>query len=147
MISLRNSFRLGFAAAMLAFAGTTFAEDGLSQLTELSLDGNDACFGRIYDASHIAAHPNQKVTRIFFFYGHDPVSRPNEESQNSVAEAGYNAFITTTVRGASKPDWAGGWCRKDKEDGHIYCGMECDRSMGTLKFDGKGRLVMEGVGR
>ncbi|MDW6022262.1 hypothetical protein SAZ10_10915 [Mesorhizobium sp. BAC0120] len=147
MISLRNSFRFGFAAAMLAFAGATFAQDDLARLTELSPDGGDACFGRVYDARHMAAHPNQKVTRIFFFYGRDPVSRPNEESQNGVADAGYNGFMTTTLRGAGKPDWAGGWCRKDSENGAIYCGMECDRSMATLKLDAKGRLVMDGVDR
>jgi hypothetical protein len=147
MISRKNSFRFGFAAAMLAVAGTTFAQDGLSPLTELSPDGSDACFGRIYDGRHMAAHPNQKVTRIFFFYGHDPVSRPNEEPRNSIADAGYNGFITTTVRGATKPDWAGSWCTKDKESGGILCGMECDRSIGMLNLDPKGRLVLNGVNR
>src|SRR5215831_18058513 len=125
MISLKNSFRFGFAAAMLAFAGSTFAEDGLSQLTELSPDGNDACFGRVYDARHMAGHPNQKVARIFFLYGHDPVSRPNEEPGNGIADAGYNGFMMTAVRGARKPDWVGSWCVKDKESGNIHCGMEC----------------------
>jgi hypothetical protein len=147
VISLKNSIGFGFAAAMLAVAGTTFAGDGPSPLTELSPDGGDACFGRIYDARHMAAHPNQKVTRIFFFYGHDPVSRPNEEPVNGIADAGYNGFITTKVRGAGKPDWAGGWCAKDEESGNIHCGMECDRTMAVLKLDAKGGLVLNGINR
>jgi hypothetical protein len=132
---------------MLIFAGATLAQDDLARLTELSPDGGDACFGRVYDAKHMAAHPNQKVARIFFFYGHDPVSRPNEEPQNGVADAGYNGFMTTRLRGAGKSDWAGGWCIKDEESGNFHCGMECDRTMAMVKLDTKGRLVLNGVER
>ncbi|TGS57727.1 hypothetical protein EN826_032370, partial [Mesorhizobium sp. M1D.F.Ca.ET.183.01.1.1] len=64
--------------AVLFVAGSALAEDA-PKLTELSPNGADACFGRVYDAAHLKAHPHQKVARIFFYYGRDPVSRPNEE--------------------------------------------------------------------
>jgi hypothetical protein len=148
MIPAGNLIGIGLAAAMLAFAGTALAEDGGPlPLTELSPDGGDACFGRVYDAAHLKAHPGQKVTRIFFLYGHDPVSRPNEEPGNGIADAGYNGFMTTTVRGARKPEWVGGWCGKAEEGADIHCGMECDRTMATLKLDAQGRLIVRNVDR
>ncbi|MDX8438451.1 hypothetical protein [Mesorhizobium australafricanum] len=130
-------------AVLAAFAGAASADNALS-LKELSPNGADACFGRIYDAAHLKAHPHQKVARIFFFYGHDPVSRPNEEpaaNQNT----SYNGFLTTTVHDAKKPEWAGGWCNKndpsDPSSG-IRCGMDCDRTLASLKVDDKGKLLL-----
>eukprot|EP01035_Chromulina_nebulosa_P052953 gene52953-72279_t len=64
----------GFGVALLGLlAGPAGADDAL-KLRELSPNGADACFGRVYDAAHLKAHPKQKVARIFFYYGHDPVS-------------------------------------------------------------------------
>lgn len=137
----------GFRAVLLsALAGTAFADERPG-LTELSPKGADACFGRVYDAAHLKAHPKQKVARIFFLYGHDPVSRPNEESTAN-ADTSYNGFLTTTVRGAKTPQWAGGWCSHESEDGKsgpIRCGMDCDRTMASLKLDDKGRLILTDV--
>ncbi|TKB21238.1 MAG: hypothetical protein E5V75_04080 [Mesorhizobium sp.] len=129
--------------AALFISGAALAEDAL-KLTELSPNGADACFGRVYDAAHLKAHPHQKVARIFFYYGHDPVSRPNEEPATD-ADSSYNGFLTTTVRGAKAPEWTGGWCNKegpdDKASG-IRCGMDCDRTLASLKVDEKGRLIL-----
>ncbi|WP_245429435.1 hypothetical protein [Mesorhizobium sp. WSM3860] len=132
--------------AALFFVGAALADDA-RKLTELSPNGADVCFGRVYDAAHLKAHPHQKVARIFFYYGHDPVSRPNEEP-STMSDAAYNGFLTTTVRGAKKPEWAAGWCNNedpsDKASG-IRCGMECDRTLASLKVDDKGRLILSNV--
>jgi len=132
--------------AALFSVGAALADDA-PKLPELSPNGADACFARVYDAAHLKAHPKQKVARIFFFYGHDPVSRPNEEP-STIGAAAYNGFLTTTVRGAKKPEWAAGWCNKedpsDKASG-IRCGMECDRTLASLKVDDKGRLIVSNV--
>ena len=133
-------------AALAAFAGAARAEQP-PKLPELSPTGADVCFGRVYDAAHLKAHPRQKVARIFFFYGHDPVSRPNEEPPAN-QDTSYNGFLTTTVRGAKKPEWASGWCNKedpsDKASG-IRCGMDCDRTLASLKVDDKGKLLLSGL--
>ena len=125
---------LGVSRCSVLLAGTAGADDAL-KLTELSPNGADACFGRVYDAAHLKAHPKQKVARIFFYYGHDPVSRPNEEPAAN-ADTSYNGFVTTTVRGAKAPEWAGGWCNHQSEDGTsgpIRCGMDCDRTHGVAQ--------------
>ncbi|TIX44615.1 MAG: hypothetical protein E5V33_33455, partial [Mesorhizobium sp.] len=54
----------------------------------------------------------------------------------------------TTVRGTKKPEWAAGWCNRQSEDGKsgpIHCGMECDRTLASLKVDDKGRLIVSNV--
>ena len=130
-------------AALAVIAGAARADDALS-LKELSPNGADACFGRIYDAAHLKTHPRQKVARIFFYYGHDPVSRPNEEPRTD-QDTSYNGFLTTTVRGAKAPEWASGWCNKNDPDdpsSGIRCGMDCDRTLASLKVDAKGRLTL-----
>lgn len=135
----------GVGVALLAAVDrAAFAED---RLTELSPDGKDACFGRVYDAAHLKSHPQQKVARIFFYYGRDPVSRPNEEPSTGI-DSSYNGFMATTVRGAGAPEWLGGWCSHESEDGKtgpIRCGMDCDRTMASLKVDDKGRLIVSDV--
>lgn len=126
------------------------AADQLPPLKQLGADGGSACFGRVYDADHLKAHPRQKVARIFFYYGPDPVSRPSEDPSDGLASAGYNGFMTTTVRGAKRPEWVGGWCRAPEDgadDGKIRCGMECDRTMAELSLDAQGKLVVGGVAR
>ena len=145
MIS-RTIMLSGLGVALLAaLAGTAFADDA-RKLTDLSPDGKDACFGRVYDAAHLKVHPHQKVGRIFFYHGNDPVSHPNEEP--SSGPSGYTGFMATTVRSARKPEWVGGWCGKgDPQSSEIHCGMECDRTMASLKVDEKGRLIVSGVQR
>ena len=134
----------GLGVALLGLlAGTAVADDAL-KLRELSPNGADACFGRVYDAAHLKAHPKQKVARIFFYYGHDPVSRPNEEPTAN-PDTSYNGFVTTTVRGAKAPQWASGWCNHEirgRHIGPIRCGMDCDRTLASLKVDDKGRVLL-----
>jgi len=135
-----------FCAVLAAFTGAARAEQP-PNLPELSPTGADACFGRVYDAAHLKAHPHQKVARIFFFYGHDPVSRPNEDPTAN-QDNSYNGFLTSMVRGAKKPEWASSWCHKsdpsDPSSG-IGCGMDCDRSLASLKVDDKGKLLLSGL--
>ncbi|MHA6686535.1 hypothetical protein [Mesorhizobium sp. A556] len=115
----------------------------------LSPDGKDACFGRVYDAAHLKTHPNQKIARIFFLQGNNPVNRPMEEA-DFVMGSGYTSYMTTTARGADRPEWVGGWCGmsgSDEEAGAIHCGMECDRTMAQLKLDAKGSLIVSSLDR
>jgi hypothetical protein len=127
------------------FAGTAFAQTS----SALSPDGKDACFGRVYDAAHLKTHPHQKIARIFFLQGKNPVNRQMEEP-DFVMGSGYTSYMTTTVRGASRPEWVGGWCGmtgSDEQAGTIHCGMECDRTMAELRLDAKGRLFVSGIDR
>lgn len=150
MTSFASIARIGLGLAVWsALAGMAWAEQGEAQPATVGTgaDGKDVCFGRVYDAAHMKAHPRQKVVRFFLLQGHDPVSRPSEDPSYA-AGSGYNAYMTTTVRGATKPEWTGGWCGSLEDGGaagEISCGMECDRHMADLKRDAKGRLLVSGI--
>lgn len=151
MMMMSRKIAAGSAAIVGVLIATAAAHaDEPRMLKELSPDGGSACFGRVYDAGHLKAHPHQKVARIFFYHGPDPVSRPSEDPTEGTGIAGYNGFMATTVRGVSKPEWAGGWCNAADEDGGksaIHCGMECDRTMADLSLDAKGRLKVDAFDR
>jgi hypothetical protein len=137
-------FRVGVVcAAIAAFAPQTKADE--KYLPLVSPDGQDACFGRVYDDAHLKAHPNQKMQRIFLLYGHDRVSRPNEEPPPRQSSE-YSVFVSTSMRGARTPKWVGAWCHPDDAaDGKpasVHCGMECDRGMGTIRRDAKDGIIL-----
>jgi hypothetical protein len=143
-----SKFRCGLIGAALgAFPFCALADE--AKLPELSPDGKEVCYGRVYDAPHLQAHPNQNVQRIFFFYGHDPVGHPNEEPPQQGTS--YTIFLATTTRDEKKPKWAGAWCHGDNSDGaHVAkgpfsCGMECDKTFGHFKFNEKGDLIFSGL--
>jgi len=111
----------------------------------LSPDGGEACYGRIYDDQHMQSHPRQKVIRIFLFSGGDPVRRPNEEPDSDKSVGSYNSYLTTTLRGATRPDWVQSICLENGT--RIRCVMDCDRTLGTLKPDGRGGIVLSDLNR
>jgi hypothetical protein len=128
--------------ALLAFPLRAAADE--QRLTAINPDGQEACFGRVYDAQHLKAHPGQKVERIFLLYGRDPVSRPNEQS-GQVQSSELAAYLTTTMRGAKTPQWTSASCSQmTGDDGktNVICGGGCGRSMGELKRDAKGSLIL-----
>lgn len=137
--------RVTGAGIAVMLASPAFAQ---ATSSALSPDGKDACFGRVYDAAHLKTHPNQKIARIFFLQGNNPVNRPMEEP-DFVMGSGYTSYMTTTARGADRPEWVGGWCGMpdDEESGSIHCGMECDRTMARLKLDAQGSLIVSGIDR
>lgn len=141
------AFLRGLLTAMLVTVAVARADEN-DRLRDLSPEGQDACFGRVYDKAHLARNPDQKVERIFFLYGGDPVTRANEEP--SQADTGYDGFLATTLRGAGKPEWVAGWCSREDADklySPIHCGMECDRHLASLQSDAKGKLTISGVER
>jgi hypothetical protein len=137
-------------AAFIAFPLCAAAAE--AKLPELSPDGQDVCFGRVYDAQHLQAHPYQKMQRIFFLYGHDPVDRPNEQPPPHQSSS-YAVFLATTRRDEKKPNWAGGFCDAENSDsrgvrtGGVRCKMECDRTMGLFKRNEKGDLILSHFSR
>lgn len=142
-------FRRGLlGAALVASSSCAIADE--AKLPELSPDGKDVCYGRIYDAQHLQGHPNQKVQRIFFLYGHDPVDRPNEEPPPRQSSS-YTAFLATQTRDEKRPKWTGASCRGENPDdvhvkgGRFACHLECDRTLGHFKLNEKGDLIFTGL--
>ena len=132
------------AAILLALALPAAADDDI--LPELSPGGKAVCFGRAYDARHLAAHPRQKVQRIFLLHGLDPLGRPNEEprSYRTPLQIPHAVFLATTMRGETTPKWARARCywgsSTGPDKGLVYCVKECGMRMGFFKLDPAGNL-------
>ena len=132
------------AAILLALALPAAADDDI--LPELSPGGKAVCFGRAYDARHLAAHPRQKVQRIFLLHGLDPLGRPNEEprSYRTPLQIPHAVFLATTMRGETIPKWARARCywgsSTGPDKGLVYCVKECGMRMGFFKLDPAGNL-------
>jgi hypothetical protein len=135
------------AAILLAFAFPTAAAAlDVDILPELSPGGKPVCFGRVYDAQHLAAHPQQKTQRIFLLHGRDALGRPNEESRarHPPFQVPYTVFLATTMRGETTPRAARAWCywgsSTGPDKGLVYCEKECGAHMGFFKLDPAGHL-------
>jgi hypothetical protein len=110
-------------------------------LSELSPTEKPVCFGRVYDAEHLRAHPHQKTQRIFLLHGHDPLGRPNEESRERPSD--WTVFLATTMRGETTPRAARAWCHaytSGPDKGYVYCETECRGHLGFFKLDPAGTL-------
>jgi hypothetical protein len=113
----------------------------------------EACFGRVYDRAHLAAHPNQKVTslHIFRYLGELPEAENWQASQRDEAikrfrETGYadvQAFVT--FRG--RPGYFHNWlvCAREAKEG-TQCFVECDGGTFDLKRESAGTVLLNNNG-
>lgn len=156
-----------FVLAMSAVAAPFAAHaDEPSRIEKMIATQSKLCFARVYDSAHLAAHPRQKVERLFFMIGkdkaatywEDPNLRHSEESPhkhaNPDADASnrdsIQAAALVTLRGAKKPENVSGWCFKSEFDpkskASLQCGGECDRHIGGLRAEDDSHLIIDGVG-
>jgi hypothetical protein len=113
----------------------------------------EACFGRVYDRAHLAAHPNQTVTslHIFRYLGERPEAENWRASQRDEAikqfrETGYawvQAFVTFRGRPGYFHNWLG--CAKEAKEG-TTCSVECDGGSFDLKRESAGTVVLNNNG-
>jgi hypothetical protein len=113
----------------------------------------EACFGRVYDRAHLAAHPNQTVTslHIFRYLGERPKAENWQASQRDEAikqfrETGYaavQAFVT--FRGG--PGYFHNWlnCSKEAKEG-TRCSVECDGGSFDLKRESADTVLLNNNG-
>lgn len=76
------------------------------------------CFGRKYDAKHLAAHPDQKVTEIRYNLTWHVFSE--EEG----GQGAYLFLLSAKRRGDRELLHASGPCMV--REGKVFCGVECD---------------------
>lgn len=98
------------------------------------------CFVRTYDAAHLAAHPQQKVTQVVLLY------RVLEISSDDYVSYEFSAGFR--LRGKKEMSITGGSCGHARavEDGpitHMNCGVDCDGGgmKVELAADGKSLLA------
>ncbi|MDH4987555.1 hypothetical protein QEZ47_18940 [Aminobacter anthyllidis] len=110
--------------------------------------GARACFGRVYDAAHLKAHPQQRVTEMQFrlaYYIHDPDEFSPKGQRN------YYFEVLARLRGHKqpKPLTAMGECRPTEDGKAIFCGVDCDGGGVMVKRSGDGKIMvdLEALGR
>lgn len=111
----------------------------------------EACFGRVYDAEHLASHPKQRVT-IFHLsreFKPDPYSEhdPSPEAEMKDVDGDYgNVLVTAYVRFRDRPGvYANGLTCRKNDEGKVFCGVDCDGGRIDLKASGQS-LLLENYG-
>lgn len=107
----------------------------------------EACFGRSYDAAHLAAHPKQRVTSFYLSrefkedenLEFDPT--PEQELKGNDGEYGrvsVNAYVRFRDR---KGVYTNGLSCGKGDDGKVHCGIDCDGGSFNLKASGQSLLL------
>jgi hypothetical protein len=125
---------------------------GAQARAPLFVADQEACFGRVYDRAHLAAHPNQTVTslHIFRYLGERPEAENwqanrRDEAIKQFRKAGYanvQAFVTFRGRTGHFHNWLG--CREAKEG--TECSVECDGGRFDLKRESAGTVLLNNHG-
>lgn len=97
--------------------------------------GAESCWQRIYDAEHLAGHPNQKVTQMTFGIGFQP---PEDDIAD---EDGLFLFgLAAGLRDGAKGVASGGcWVH----EGTARCGVDCDGGSVLIEKRADGKLLID----
>jgi hypothetical protein len=106
----------------------------------------EACFGRIYDAAHLSAHPKQRVTSFHIArqFREDPNLEvdptPEQEMKDIDGEHG-RVLVTAYVRFRDKKGVYSNGLSCGQNDGKVFCGIDCDGGSFNLKPSGQSLLL------
>lgn len=157
--------KVGFAAVALAFlAATAHAQNAASPVLPEFPPDREVCFGRDYDRRHLAAHPQQKVTRFFLMrsLSDDPRREERPRSPAEVATANIEWEKTTRAEGVTFEGTKPGRSSLDlfvalrnrpgvfkqtvecrKLDGAGFtCGVDCDGGGFKVEPEAQGSLLV-----
>lgn len=139
------------AAAIILSAGTAILaaqdEPKLSPMPSHLPLREDACFGRVYDATHLASHPKQRVTSFHLSreFKRDPYSEyePSPESEMKDVDGEYGRVIVTAyVRFRDRKGvFTNGLSCGKGDDGKVLCGIDCDGGSFSLRPSGQSLLL------
>lgn len=119
----------------------------------------EACFGRVYDAAHLRAHPKQRVTSFHLLRDFTPDNNAESEPQSreELLDAdGSDGIIGVTaylrLRGR-KGVYSNHFSCRRNDKGGVFCGIDCDggsfiaRTSGnSLLIENQGFVVVGGCG-
>ncbi len=134
------SFALALPQTLLA------QEERASPLPSHMPLGQEACFGRTYDAAHLKQHPKQRVTSFHLFrdFTPDPMKEtPQETREKLIEDDGQGGIqVTAYVRFRDRPGlfFNGLSCSGNSKDG-VRCGIDCDGGGFHLKGSGDSLLL------
>lgn len=139
--------RISIVLLLTAITSATAQEKKESPLPSHLPLATEACFGRVYDAKHLAGHPKQRVTSFHLSreFRSDPHS---EEEPSSEAEMkdydGEHASVLVTAyvrfRDRRGVYMNGLTCRKN-DSGVVFCGVDCDGGSFNLRPSGASLLL------
>lgn len=119
-------------AGLLILASGAVVADELTDLVPAET-GAAACWQRIYDAPHLAAHPDQQVAAMTLslnFAAYDDT------------DPGMHYFgMDVTLRDGRRGE-TGGACRTN-DDGRVNCGVECDGGGVQIRLRPDGSLLAD----
>lgn len=141
----RSGLGLMVAGILAAAAiGTASAQTHSSPLPRHMPLKQEACFGRDYDAAHLASRPKQQVTNIFLFrdFTVDSNSENPPDDAKSLQDVDgddgrINLDAYVRLRGRQGVYSNSFSCSKN-DSGAVFCGIDCDGGSFTLKTDGDG---------
>lgn len=133
--------------ATLAMSCAAAAQERASPLPEHLPLGQEACFGRVYDAAHLKKHPKQRVTAFHLFRDFTPdpnKETPQEARETLVADDGDGGIrVTAYVRFRDRPGlfFNGLHCGSSLNGDKVRCGIDCDGGGFFLKGAAKSLLL------
>lgn len=120
--------------------------------------GQEACFGRTYDAGHLKQHPKQRVISFHLFRDFTPDATkemPQETREKMIAEDGDGGIhVMAYVRFRDRPGlFFNGLGCNPGINGGVHCGIDCDgggfmlkESGASLLLENEGFVVIGGCG-
>jgi hypothetical protein len=120
--------------------------------------GQEACFGRTYDAAHLKQHPKQRVTSFHLFrdFTPDPTKEmPQDTREKMIEDDGQGSIhVMAYVRFRDRPGlFFNGLSCNPGIKGGVHCGIDCDGggfhlkpSTDSLLLENEGFVVIGGCG-
>jgi hypothetical protein len=131
----------------ISIASAAAAQERASPLPKHLPLGQEACFGRVYDAAHLKKHPKQRVTAFHLFRDFTPdpnKETPQETRETLVADDGEGGIsVTAYVRFRNRPGlfFNGLHCGMSADGDKVRCGIECDGGGFFVKGAGQSLLL------
>jgi hypothetical protein len=107
----------------------------------------EACFGRTYDAAHLAAHPKQRVTSFYLAreFKPDPnleFEQTSEQEMKDYDGANSSIGVSAYVRFRDRKGvYTNGLSCHKYENNRVRCGVDCDGGSFNLKISGPSLLL------
>jgi hypothetical protein len=135
-------------AVMAVLAGPAYAQEEkkASPLPSHLPLATEACFGRVYDAAHLASHPKQRVASFHLareFKG-DPnaEAEPSPEQEMKDVDGEYGrVLVNAYVRFRDRKGIYANGLSCGKSDGKVSCSIDCDGGSFDLKASGQSLLL------
>jgi hypothetical protein len=155
---------LALFLTLATFAGAQAEEKSQPLLAEFPPDA-EVCYGRRYDAAHLARHPRQKVTAIYLFRSltADPQDEERPKSRGEMATENIEWEKTTRAEGETVSGFLHGRtslevavkfrdrrtvfrhsveCRKPPGQG-FSCGVDCDGGAFGAALEGRTLVIRQ----